>query len=80
IVFVSIDGQEKASDALAFIKKYNLVSLDVQDTPDGSTAISYGVTGFPETVFINRTGMVVAKWIGPLNQQGLQLEMAKMTR
>jgi cytochrome c biogenesis protein CcmG/thiol:disulfide interchange protein DsbE len=80
IVFVGIDGQEKASDALAFVQKHNLVSLDVQDTLDGSTAISYGVTGFPETVFIKRTGMVAAKWIGPLNEQGLQLEMAKMMR
>ena len=73
IVFVGIDGQEKASAALAFVQQHHLVALNVQDTLDGSTAINYGGTGFPETVFINRAGVVVAKWIGPLNDQGLKL-------
>lgn len=80
VAFVGIDGQEKSSAALAFVQQHHLAAFHVQDTLDGSTAISYGVTGFPETVFINRAGVVVAKWIGPLNDQGLKLEMAKIMR
>ena len=80
VVFIGIDGPEKSSDAQNFLHKYKISYLNVQDTIDGSTAINYGVTGFPETVFINREGVVVAKWIFPLTGQGLQLEMAKMKR
>ncbi|HEU5228149.1 MAG TPA: TlpA disulfide reductase family protein [Ktedonobacteraceae bacterium] len=80
VVFIGIDGPEKTSDAQKFLQKYGISYLNVQDTIDGSTAINYGVTGFPETVFINRDGIVVAKWVFPLTQQGLQLEMAKMGR
>lgn len=80
VVFIGIDGPEKSSDAQKFLQKYKISYLNVQDTIDGSTAINYGVTGFPETVFINRDGVVVAKWVFPLTQQGLQLEMAKINR
>ena len=78
VVFIGIDGPEKSSDAQKFLQKYKISYLNIQDTIEGSTAINYGVTGFPETVFINRDGVVVAKWVFPLTQQGLQLEMAKI--
>jgi hypothetical protein len=38
------------------------------------------VTGLPETIFIDRKGIVVGKWISTLNESGLQLEMAKLER
>ncbi len=80
VVLMGIEGQEAASAGQAFLQKYNLNYLNVHDTTDGTTAISYGVTAFPETLFINSKGIVVAKWIGPLTDKGLQLELAKMTR
>ncbi len=81
VVFIGIDGQEASSaDALKFMQKYGVNYLNVQDTIDGSTAISYGATGFPETFFINRNGIIVARWAGPLNDKGLQNEIAKINR
>lgn len=80
VVFIGVDGPEKSSDALKFVQQYGVTYSNAKDTIDGATAISYGVTSFPETVFINREGVVVAKWIGPLDKEGLQLEMAKMMR
>jgi cytochrome c biogenesis protein CcmG/thiol:disulfide interchange protein DsbE len=78
VILIGIDGQELASAAQSFLQKNNLSYLNVSDTRDGTTAISYGVTGNPETFFINQKGMVVARWIGALNAQGLKLELAKM--
>ena len=78
VQLVGVDGQELASAGQAFLLKQKLNYLNVHDTLDGNTAISYGVTGFPETVFINRDGLVVGKWIGALTDQGLKLELAKM--
>jgi cytochrome c biogenesis protein CcmG, thiol:disulfide interchange protein DsbE len=80
MLLLGIEGQEAASAGQSFLQKYSLNYLNVHDTTDGTTAISYGVTAFPETLFINSKGIVVAKWIGALTDKGLQVELAKMTR
>lgn len=81
VVLIGVDGQElKQANGLAFLQKYHVNYLNVEDTINGTTGISYGVTGFPETVFINRQGIVVAKWASVLTTQGLKMEMAKMLK
>jgi cytochrome c biogenesis protein CcmG, thiol:disulfide interchange protein DsbE len=80
IVFLGVDSGDISSEALKFLKQYGVTYPNVQDTFDSATAISYGGTGFPTTIFINKDGIVVAKWINPLTAQGLQLEMAKLSR
>ncbi|HET7786751.1 MAG TPA: redoxin domain-containing protein [Myxococcales bacterium] len=39
--------------------------------PGGKTAIAYGVFGVPETFFIDRTGRIVEKYVGPLDANTL---------
>ncbi|MBV9228877.1 MAG: TlpA family protein disulfide reductase [Chloroflexi bacterium] len=80
IVFLGVDSGDITSEALTFLKQYDITYPNVQDTFDSATAISYGSTGFPTTIFINRAGVVVAKWINPLTSQGLQMELAKLSR
>lgn len=79
VTFLGIDAPEKASDAQAFIKKYGINYTNVQDTLNGSTAIDYGVTTFPVTVFINREGVISGMWRVQLNDQALKTELAKIT-
>lgn len=43
----------------------------------GKTAIAYGVGGVPETFFINSKGIIVAKYVGPMNSDILQANVAK---
>jgi len=80
IALIGIDGSEKSSDALTFMRKYGISYPTVQDTVNSATALDYSVTGLPVTIFIDRKGVVVAKWASPLNEQGLQLEMAKIAQ
>ncbi|HTK07543.1 MAG TPA: TlpA disulfide reductase family protein [Ktedonobacteraceae bacterium] len=80
VVFIGIDAPENTSNALKFLQKYTISYSNVQDTMRSTTAIDYDVAGLPETIFIDRNGMVMAKWASPLNQQGLQQEMAKLLR
>ena len=81
IVFIGVDGPERSiKDARTFLDKYQISYRNVTDTVDGATGINYGVTGHPETIFINKDGMIVAKWIAPLNDQGLDAELAKLTK
>ncbi len=78
IAFIGIDGSERTSDALKFMQQYGISYPNVQDTVNSATALEYGVTGLPETIFINQQGTVVAKWDSPLTEQGLQHELAKL--
>jgi hypothetical protein len=50
----------------------------MRDAIDGATAISYGATANPETFFINQDGVVVARWIGPIDEQRVQTELTKL--
>lgn len=80
IVLLGIDGSEKTSDAIKFMQHYKISYPNVQDTLTSSTALDYGITGLPETIFIDRQGKVRAKWNSPLTAQGLQHEIAKIVQ
>jgi cytochrome c biogenesis protein CcmG/thiol:disulfide interchange protein DsbE len=71
IVFLGIDFQDSTGDGLSFLRTYGITYPNVVD-PTGSTAINYGVTGVPETVFIDRRGVIVHKVIGELTDQTLE--------
>src|SRR3989442_10254711 len=62
IAFLGIDFQDSQSDGLAFLKQYGVTYPNGLDS-SGSIAISYGVSGTPETYFIDRHGVVISKWI-----------------
>jgi cytochrome c biogenesis protein CcmG, thiol:disulfide interchange protein DsbE len=70
VVFVGIALQDTQQNSLDFARQYN-VAYPIGSDPNGSTAIAYGVTGPPETVFINRAGVVVSKYGGALDSGSL---------
>jgi len=79
VVFIGIDFQDTKSDGLSFLKKYSVTYPNVLDV-SGSTAISYGVTGTPETIFIDRQGVVVSRVPYELNEQTLQSNLQLIFR
>ncbi len=78
VSLIGVDGFEQKNNAQSFMQRYGVTYTNVQDNLDGATGISFGVTGNPETYFINKDGKVVARWIGALNEQGLKSGLAKM--
>ncbi len=46
--------------------------------PDGQTAVSYGVTGVPESFFIRPDGVVDSKMVGPLTESELMRRLAPL--
>jgi len=50
---------------------YGITYSNVADDT-GSTAINYGVSGVPETFFLDRHGVIVSKVIGELTAQTMQ--------
>jgi cytochrome c biogenesis protein CcmG/thiol:disulfide interchange protein DsbE len=70
VVFVGVDVQDLRGPALAFIKRFDITYPIVAD--GGSLVGRYGVTGYPETFFIDRKGRVVPPHIiGPATRQDL---------
>lgn len=70
VVFIGIVYQDTRQSAMDFVQQEG-VPYAIGADPNGSTAISYGVTGPPETIFINREGIVVSKYGGPLDSGSL---------
>lgn len=71
VVFLGIDFQDSSKDALTFMRKYGIAYPNVLDA-SGSVSIDYGVTGVPETIFINSKGTVVSTVRQELTAQELQ--------
>ena len=68
LVVLGVDAQDFKGDARSFMKRFGITYPVVHDGK-GSTLGRFGVTGFPETFFIDRTGNVVAVEVGPFDER-----------
>src|SRR5439155_21673971 len=75
VVFLGVDAQDFSSDARTFVGRYGVTYPIVHDGP-GSTLGHWGVTGFPETFFVDRRGRLVAKVTGPVKDGELEQNLA----
>jgi cytochrome c biogenesis protein CcmG, thiol:disulfide interchange protein DsbE len=67
LVVLGVDVNDFREDARRFMKKHGLTYPVVYDGR-GSTVGKWGVTGFPETFFVDRTGRLVGERIsGPVD-------------
>ena len=57
VVFIGVDEQDLAGPATKFMKRFGITYPIISD--DGPLIGHYGVTGYPETFFIDRRGRVV---------------------
>lgn len=74
-VLIGIDFEDTADAANRFLSNYGITYPNVIDTSNGATAIAYGVTGVPETFFINPKGTIIHKEIGALSAQMIQQDL-----
>ena len=58
MIVVGVDGQDFSGDAKRFMRKHGITYPNVHDGP-GDIGTKYGVTGFPETYFVDRRGRLV---------------------
>jgi cytochrome c biogenesis protein CcmG/thiol:disulfide interchange protein DsbE len=67
VVFVGVDVKDFRGDAKDFLARYGVTYPNVYDGK-GSTVGRYGVTGFPETYFLDATGKVRYRIAGPVEE------------
>lgn len=70
LVFLGVNVWDKDDDAREYLRQYN-ITFDSAIDASGGTAIDYGVSGIPETFFIDRNGKIVRHFVGPLGDQQL---------
>ena len=68
VVFVGVDYKDVTEDAQRFIRERDVTYLNVRDR-DGKTLTPYGLTGVPETYFVDRRGRIVYRIAGPVEKQ-----------
>ena len=77
VQFLGVDIQDTEKDAQAFMKQFGITYPNGQDTTNGISA-NYGITGIPETFFINKDGKIVNHWIGPIEEKQLSSTIESM--
>ncbi len=70
LTLVGVDLWDETAAALNFIDEFNVSYANAPD-PTGETAIEYGVAGIPETFLVDRKGVLLKHWIGPLTAERL---------
>jgi cytochrome c biogenesis protein CcmG, thiol:disulfide interchange protein DsbE len=69
VSFVGVDIKDSRSDAIAFARRHELDYTLVRDL--GAIAPRYGLTGQPETFFIDSSGVIVEHVPGPVFEDDL---------
>ena len=70
VVVVGVDAKDFSRDALRFMRRYG-VSYPVAHDGPGKVYRRYGLTGFPETFVVGRSGKIVAHIPGAIRRQDL---------
>lgn len=71
LAVIGVLYQDAPSDALAFLARYGDAGYPHLVDEGGRLAIEYGVTGPPETFFVDASGIVRDKQFGPLTEEAM---------
>lgn len=74
VQFIGIAYNDRADNGTAYLKQYG-VTYPAGPAASDAVAVDYSVTGAPETVFIGRDGVVVNKFIGPIDDRTLDRQI-----
>jgi cytochrome c biogenesis protein CcmG, thiol:disulfide interchange protein DsbE len=76
VVFLGVDVQDLKSDALAFSREFQTPYVSVRDRGNG-TYEDYGLTGVPETYYLDGGGRIVAHTPGAISRASLEEGIAQ---
>ena len=76
VIFIGVNVMDSRGDAEAFLEEFDVTYPNGPD--ESGIRFDYGTTGHPETFFINRDGVIVLKYIGPLNDERLSASVEEL--
>ena len=77
VEFVGIAIWDDPGKVSGYVEEFNLTYPNVIDEK-GQIAINYGVAGIPEKFFIDSSGNVVRKFVGPMDPDALKAALDSM--
>jgi cytochrome c biogenesis protein CcmG, thiol:disulfide interchange protein DsbE len=75
VVFLGLDVQDFKCDALSFLERYDTNYVSVRDG-GSSTYANYGLTGLPETYYLDARGRIVDHAVGEISPEELEAGIA----
>jgi cytochrome c biogenesis protein CcmG/thiol:disulfide interchange protein DsbE len=69
VIFVGVNVMDSRGDAEAFLEEFDVTYPNGPD--ESNIYFDYGATGTPETFFIDRDGVIVQKFMGPISAEQL---------
>jgi cytochrome c biogenesis protein CcmG/thiol:disulfide interchange protein DsbE len=79
ISFVGVDVQDTDPAARGFLDRYRITYPNGPD-PSGQISVDYGMSGVPETYFLDREHRIARKWAGPLDENQLVAVLEELLR
>lgn len=79
VEFVGVAVQDTEPASRAFLDRFNISYPNGPD-PSGEISIDYGMSGVPETYFIDRQQRIARKWAGPLDEARLSAYVEELLR
>jgi cytochrome c biogenesis protein CcmG/thiol:disulfide interchange protein DsbE len=79
VIFLGVDVQDFSSDARRFLRRHQVDYVSVRSR---SSAVydAYGLTGLPETYYLDRRGRIVDHYPGELSRRQLEDSIATIAR
>ena len=77
--FIGVNVQDTDANARAFLRRFGVTYPNGRDA-SGEVAVEYGMSGVPETYFVDRNGALARKWQGPLDDERLRQFLDELTR
>jgi cytochrome c biogenesis protein CcmG/thiol:disulfide interchange protein DsbE len=69
---VGVSYQDLSSDSVAFVRELHVTFPALVDAPAGPVAQDYGVRGIPQTVFVDKRGVVRGRIYGETSRNALR--------
>jgi cytochrome c biogenesis protein CcmG/thiol:disulfide interchange protein DsbE len=79
VAFLGVNVQDLSDDALAFLREFDPPYVSVRDRDNG-TYEDYGLTGVPETYYLDAGGRIVAHSPGAISRASLEQGIVQATR
>lgn len=79
VAFVGVDVQDLESAAKRFLRRYKVNYVSTRDGSD-KTYTAYGLTGVPETYFIDRRGRVIEHAVGAVKKDELAASLETLLK
>ena len=78
VVFAGVNVQDLRGDALAFLREFDVPYVSVRDRGE-DIYDAYGLTGVPETYYLDAGGRIVAHTPGAITRETLEAGIAAAT-